>query len=513
MLNDRGRRAGSAAGVFGASAGVLAAGVLATLTPRFPFPPVVVAERVAQLTPGGVASFFIDRLQHRALPLTVVLTTVVLALVSAGLGALLPRLVRILPLRLAATLLSVPPFMVGLLTFAPSDVTVTWPMYALGLGACTVVGAVATTLAYRRITGGRLEQAASAPAEAGVSRRTLLQASVVGGAGMLLGWAQLGRVLFPRPNPGRNALVPARLTRVREPASAPGDAAFDRVLGLSSRITAAEDFYVVDEEIIDPDIDPVAWRLSVSGIVDRPFEVTYDELLAMSAVEQDTTLECISNPVGGDLISTARWTGVPLPALLARAGPRTGALEVVARAVGGYSDSISIEDAQRPDTLVAIGMNGNALPREHGFPARLLAPRYYGMKQPKWLTSLEVVDAPYRGYWENRGWVKAAVVKTMSRVDTVERTGGGWVIAGVAFAGDRRIERVEVSLDGGASWQEARLETALSRQTWRRWLLPLGDQAPESAVVRATDGSGMQQTSQVAPPHPDGASGYHEVVV
>jgi DMSO/TMAO reductase YedYZ molybdopterin-dependent catalytic subunit len=282
---------------------------------------------------------------------------------------------------------------------------------------------------------------------------------------------------------------------------------------LAPLITSNDDFYVVDEELVDPDVDPNTWRLSIVGTVDAPFEATRDELLAMPLVERYATLECISNPIGGDLISTAKWTGVPLGHLLQRAGVRDGAVEVVFRAVGGYSDSISLDDALRPVTMIVVGMNGNVLPREHGFPARLLAPGYYGMKQPKWLESIEVVDRPYTGYWERRGWVKAAIVQTGSRIDAVQEGQNLWLVAGVAFAGDRAIDRVECSFDGGSTWRDAELERALSDLTWRRWKLPVPAGTSGDVLVRATDGDGQVQTSAVAPPHPSGATGYDRVTL
>ena len=254
------------------------------------------------------------------------------------------------------------------------------------------------------------------------------------------------------------------------------------------------------------------WTLEIAGLVDRPFTMPYDELLDLPAVELFSTLECISNEVGGDLISTARWTGVPLRSLLDRAGVRDAGLEVVATAVDGYADSIPLEDAMADHTLVVLGMNGRTLPTSHGYPARLLVPGRYGMKQPKWLGALEVVDRPFEGYWVERGWSKAAIVKTMSRIDATIDDGAQIVVAGVAFAGTRGISRVEVSADGGTSWSDAELETALSPLTWRRWrfLLPAETATPTAVVVRGTDGEGRVQTQEVAPPHPDGASGYDE---
>jgi DMSO/TMAO reductase YedYZ molybdopterin-dependent catalytic subunit len=304
----------------------------------------------------------------------------------------------------------------------------------------------------------------------------------------------------------------------RRPAPAPTpDPAFESIEGLSPLVTSNDDFYVVDEELVDPDIDVATWRLAVGGMVDGPLDLDHGELLALPLVERYATLECISNPIGGDLISTAKWTGVPLTDLLGRAGVRDGALEVVFRAVGGYSDSLPIGDALRPETMIVLGMNGNVLPRAHGFPARLLAPGYYGMKQPKWLQSIEVVSRAYSGYWERRGWIKAAIVNTGSRVDAVQESAGQdgtgtWVVAGVAFAGNRGIALVECSLDGGATWRAAELEPPLSNLAWRRWKLAIagGEAGGEGGdvLVRAADGDGVMQTSAVAPPHPSGATGY-----
>jgi DMSO/TMAO reductase YedYZ molybdopterin-dependent catalytic subunit len=291
----------------------------------------------------------------------------------------------------------------------------------------------------------------------------------------------------------------------------PASPSFDGIDGLSSRVTSLADFYVVDEAIVDPDVDPQAWRLLVTGRVERPLELTYADVLAMPMIEQFATLECISNPVGGDLISTALWTGVPMPYLLGRVGALDDAVEVVFRAFGGYADSIPIADAERADVLIAVGMNRKVLPREHGFPARLLAPGFFGMKQPKWLEAIEVVAQPFSGYWEERGWVKAAVVKTMSRVDAVTRGQGGLEVAGVAFAGIRGVARVEVSSDGGSTWREAELETALSTQTWRRWRLPLRADGVDRVMVRAVDGEGNVQVAEPMDPHPSGATGYDRV--
>ncbi|HEV2824946.1 MAG TPA: molybdopterin-dependent oxidoreductase, partial [Actinomycetota bacterium] len=305
------------------------------------------------------------------------------------------------------------------------------------------------------------------------------------------------------------------------PPAAPGDdpAAWE-IAGLTPEVTSNRLHYTVDESIIDPNVDRGSWRLRVEGLVGRPVVLGYDELLAMPSTEQYVTLQCISNLVGGDLVGTAKWTGVPLARVLERAGGAgQGAVRVVFHAVGGYSDSLPIAKALDPDTVVAYGMNGRSLPRAHGFPARIIAPGIYGMKNVKWLERIEVVDYDYEGYWQRSdGWDNVAEIKTASRIDVPQEltsAESAGVVAGLAWAGDRGIRRVEVSLDGGASWVPATLRRELARAAWRQWRLPLpaGAAGRYRLKVRAVDGRGDLQTARQAPPHPSGASGYHEVDV
>jgi DMSO/TMAO reductase YedYZ molybdopterin-dependent catalytic subunit len=505
---DNGFSQGAAAGLLGAAVSLVAAAIVSTLIKGFSFPILVVAERVASLAPGKIAAVFIDTLQHKALPLTVLATAGGLFAVVAALGTALVPLSRRLGPRKAATLTAVPVWVVGVASFAPSPVTVGRPAYALLLAACAVPGVYATSRSLAKFEAWRSGPASDAEP---MARRVFLRATWLGAVGIALGWARLGRVLFPSPDPGRTPLALRDLTTATPPPTSAGDAGFAAISGLAPLITANSNFYKVNEEIIDPDIDPRTWTLSIAGLVAHPFQLTYNQLIALPAVEQFTTLECISNPVGGDLISNAKWTGVRLADLLDRAGVQPSVVEVVSRSISGYSDSIPIAEAMRPDSLVVIGMNGMTLPRAHGFPARLLVPGHYGMKQPKWLMSIETVDRPYQGYWETRGWVKAAIVKTMSRIDTTVQTGGGWEVAGVAFAGDRGVQMVEVSTDGGTTWAQAELETAISAETWRRWRFPFDKAKATLLVVRATDGDGVAQISTPADPHPAGASGYQQV--
>jgi DMSO/TMAO reductase YedYZ molybdopterin-dependent catalytic subunit len=292
------------------------------------------------------------------------------------------------------------------------------------------------------------------------------------------------------------------------------DPAVDSLPGITPRITANEDHYVVDTTLVKPRVDVAEWSLDIKGEVDSPFSLTYDQLLDLDAVEQVHTLECISNYVGGDLISTAVWTGVPLPDLLNRARVKSSAYAVVFTSVDGYVDSIPIAKAMEDRTLVAYLMNGRTVPQEHGYPARMLVPNIYGMKNVKWIRTIEVVNYDFQGYWQQQGWSNSAVINTNSRVDvpgrTVRWTGGEIVVGGIAFAGSRGITKVEVSTDGGKTWNAAQLETPPGALSWRRWTYrwtPTGAGGVHF-TVRSTDGAGNTETPVGRDPYPDGATGY-----
>jgi DMSO/TMAO reductase YedYZ molybdopterin-dependent catalytic subunit len=290
--------------------------------------------------------------------------------------------------------------------------------------------------------------------------------------------------------------------------------------GLPAEATSSADFYVVSKNLRDPRPDPDAWRLHVNGLVARPFVLTLDELRALPHQEQWQTMVCISNGVGGDYAANALWRGVPVSDLLALSGglpPR--ASRVVLRAADYYSDSIPLALARNPATLVVTEMNGEPLPPSHGAPARLLVPGLYGIKHVKWLESLEVVDTTYRGYWQRRGWSDSAVIKTISRIDFPSRgtvpAAQATRIAGMAYAGDRGISRVEVSEDDGATWRPAQLSPPRGPLSWVFWEAPWSPArgAQVRLTVRAVDGNGQVQTTEAAPALPDGASGLHSVTV
>ncbi|WP_250400871.1 molybdopterin-dependent oxidoreductase [Streptomyces cellostaticus] len=347
--------------------------------------------------------------------------------------------------------------------------------------------------------------AAAASAGAGTLGRALNGASARGAV------ASRDRLVLPAPG---------------SPAAAVPRGAGLRIPGVSPFITPNGSFYRVDTALVVPKVDATTWRLRVHGRgVSRPVELSFDDLLRRDLVERDITLTCVSNEVGGPYVGTARWTGARLADLLAECGvrpPSRGgpADQLVARSVDGMTIGSPVEDVMDGrDALLAVGMNGEPLPFEHGFPARMVVPGLYGFVSAcKWITDIELTtfDA-YDPYWVERGWAREAPVKTQSRIDTPRpfaRPGAGPVmVAGVAWAQHRGIGKVEVRVDDGP-WQEARLATEDSRDTWRQWSFPWqATKGGHTLTVRATDRSGRVQTDRRTRTVPDGASGRHSVVV
>ena len=292
----------------------------------------------------------------------------------------------------------------------------------------------------------------------------------------------------------------------------------DREGEISLLVTPTPEFYTVSKNIIDPSVSPGGWSLGIAGMVEEEININYEQLMEFPTVEQHATLTCISNPVGGDLIDNATWVGVRLSDVLELAGVRGEPGRVAFHAEDGYSDSFEFSKAMEPTTIIAYRMNGEPLTDKHGFPARLIVPGKYGIKNGKWLRRIELVDN-FRGFWQHRGWTNVGDIKTISMferpLDRAVLSLELQEIGGVAFAGPRGINKVEYSLDDGETWIEADvLENPgpLSWTIWRAYWTP-EDSGAYELQVRATDGTGELQTTEKADPEPDGASGYHRVVV
>lgn len=287
--------------------------------------------------------------------------------------------------------------------------------------------------------------------------------------------------------------------------------------GEISPITPNDRFYVVTQNLIDPRVDKGAWQLEIGGEVDRPRQYDFATIAALPSVVQESTLTCISNGVGGGLMSNAVWKGVPLRQLLEAAGPRGIVRDVVFHGVDGYTDTFPLAKAMDPTTLVAYEMNGQPLPLRHGFPARIIVPGLYGEKNVKWIDRIRLSATEEQGFYENQGWGPDFVVQTQSRFTAPPFDKplpmAPVMLRGTAFAGDRGVARVEVSEDGGASWKPAVIDYAGSRLTWSLWSYRWTPSRPgeHSLVVRAFDGNGTPQVDKDRKSGPEGATGLHKV--
>jgi DMSO/TMAO reductase YedYZ molybdopterin-dependent catalytic subunit len=283
--------------------------------------------------------------------------------------------------------------------------------------------------------------------------------------------------------------------------------------------TPNKDFYRIDTALVVPKIDSNSWKLSVKGMVGEERTYTYDELLGRNLIERDITLTCVSNEVGGILMGTARWVGVPLRELLDEARADSNATQIVGRSVDGWTSGFPVSAALDRDAMVALAMNGEPLPFTHGFPARLVVPGLYGyVSATKWLTEIELTTMEaFDSYWVPRGYAKEAPIKLASRIDVPRGLAsipvGPAAIAGVAWSQTVGISKVELSIDSG-DWFEANLATAQSKDTWRQWSYKWDAPAGRHDIaVRATDANGKLQIEERTAPLPNGATGWHSIIV
>lgn len=406
-----------------------------------------------------------------------------------------------------------------------TDALASLPVAVVACALAALAGMVVTLgLAGRwaRAYGPAPQEPSAAPARAepGLARRTVVVNGAVAAA-VIAFTAAIGRTIKESARSAASVVtraIPQPAARVETPR-ATLDRGPDAIAGISPYVTPTDDFYRIDTAQRVPVVDVDGWEVTIEGMVERELRLTYDDLLARDLVELPITMLCVSNEVGGDLVGTARWTGIRLADLLTEAGVRDGAQQVVAESVDGFTAGFPVEVAlDGRDALLVVGMNGQPLPPEHGYPARLVVPGVYGyVSATKWLSKVRLTTWDEAGYWIPRGWSRLGPIKTSSRIDVPTRgadlAAGPQVVAGVAWAPTKGIARVEVKVDDGG-WEEATLGPVASDDTWVQWFYewdaPAGD---HRLSVRAVDGDGGVQTAEEAPPAPDGASGHHSIQV
>ncbi|MDW3220424.1 MAG: molybdopterin-dependent oxidoreductase [Acidimicrobiales bacterium] len=345
-------------------------------------------------------------------------------------------------------------------------------------------------------------------------RRFLAQTGVLAVSAAVLG--SIGRKLEARFSAADSR---AAITLPRPDVPAPAVPAGAQAEGAASLFTPNATFYRIDTALTVPQVPAEGWELRIRGLVERELRLSYNDLLTRSVEEHDITLTCVSNTIGGDLIGNARWIGVRLDDLLAEAGIDPAADQIVGRSVDGYTCGFPVAALDGRNALVAVGMNGEPLPLEHGFPARLIVPGIYGYASAtKWLTEIELTTFDdFDHYWVPRGYAAQAPIKMQSRIDRprgLDRIPPGpFVIGGVAWAQPTGIDRVEVKIDDG-DWLPAEMAAEVNGSTWRQWSTTW-DATPgrHTVEVRAIDNTGAIQTDERSEPLPDGASGHHTVVV
>ncbi|MFL4477522.1 molybdopterin-dependent oxidoreductase [Paeniglutamicibacter sp. ORCA_105] len=384
-----------------------------------------------------------------------------------------------------------------------------------------ILGAVAGLAALRWLSALAGKARPSTPEEVpapGASRRNFLLGTALSLVGAAIATG-VGKSLATARNVADSARSALGLPAAKVLAQAPPASAQVELSGMPKFITPNKDFYRIDTALTVPRINPTEWSLRVHGMVEKEFTMSFEELLAEDLVESYLTLTCVSNPVGGQLVGNAKWLGYPLRLLLERAVPKDGADMVLSTSIDGFSASTPLEVLTDDRmALLAIGMNGEPLPLEHGFPVRMVVPGLYGyVSATKWVVDLEVTRFEDKvAYWTTRGWSDHGPIKLSSRVD-VPRSfasvpAGTVVMGGTAWAQTKGISKVQVQIDDG-DWMDTELGAEASVDTWRQWRYEWdgGSSGNHTVSVRAFDGQGEMQTSEKADPVPDGASGWQRV--
>jgi DMSO/TMAO reductase YedYZ molybdopterin-dependent catalytic subunit len=525
-----------------ATAGVLAAGValgigelLSGISNKIPSLIVRVGDVVIDNSPGSVERWAIDTLGTNDKPALIVGITLISLLIGGLTGIAASKTFS------AGVIVFVLFGLVGGLAAASDPQrSAGWAWFAAILAAAAGIATLHILLKSARV----LWNAAASNDQLENSRRGFLGAAI-GAAAVSIAAPVVGTALRSRQRAqveGDRENVAAALDSIAsepvgsgtslqaESTAMPELASFDDIEGIATLVSPNNNFYRIDSALSIPRIDVDTWSMTITGMVDQEIELTFDDLLAMDPVEEFVTLSCVSNNVGGDLVGNARWLGVPIKKLLDMAGVQPGATQIVGRSVDGWTGGFPTEYLDDPDrvALVAVAMNGEPLPTQHGFPVRLVVAGLYGyVSATKWLKEIELTTwDDFDGYWITRGWGKEGPIKTQSRIDVPNANarldGGDQPIAGVAWAPDRGVAKVEVLVtdivDGeevpSQNWVEAELSGDVTDNSWRQWMVPWSPPTGDHVIrVRATDGMGVTQTPERSRVDPDGATGWHTIAV
>ena len=502
------RLAGAVAGLAGLAIAVLVAWVVAPVGSPVP----AVGELIINLLPASLVNFGKDTLGTADKPVLLAIIVVAVLILCAIAGQLEWRR------RFAGAALFAVVAVLGIIGIgAQPDATI----------AAYVPTIVGLLLGYMILSAliSKLQQWRSAPAAAtdgaaqSAARRNFLAWTIVLGAAAAVA-AISGQLLASASSAVDTARQKLKLPTPTKPPPGPPAGADFHIDGLSSYVTPNDDFYRIDTALQAPMVDPEAWTLKITGMVENPIQINYAELTAKPLVEHMTTLTCVSNEVGGDLAGNALWLGYPIRELLAEAKPLAGADMVLSKSHDGWTASTPLTALTDPkrEAILAIGMNGEPLPIEHGFPVRMVVPGLYGyVSATKWVTSLKVtMYAKEQAYWTPLGWSPKAPIKLASRIDVPRKStvdAGTVVVAGVAWAQHTGVSAVEIQVDQNG-WRPAQLAETVGHDTWRQWKYEWpATPGTHRLTVRATDANGMLQTAAEAPPMPNGATGYHSIQV
>jgi DMSO/TMAO reductase YedYZ molybdopterin-dependent catalytic subunit len=502
------RLAGVVAGLAGLGIAGLAAWLVAP--PGSPVP--AVGELIINLLPASLVNFGKETLGLADKPILLAIIVVAVLIICGFAGELEWRR------RFAGAALFAVVAVLGLIGVGAQP-DVTFAAYVP-----TIVGLLLGYMILSALVGKlqkwRSPRVAAADSEAqSVARRTFLGWTILAGA-VAAAAAITGQVLTSASTAVNAAREKLKLPPAGKPSAGPPQGADFHIKGLTPYVTPNDDFYRIDTALQVPMVEPETWTLRITGMVENPIQINYAQLTRKPLVEHMTTLTCVSNEVGGDLAGNALWLGYPIRELLAEAKPLAGADMVLSKSHDGWTASTPLSALTDPDreALLAIGMNGEPLPIEHGFPVRMVVPGLYGyVSATKWVTSLRVTTyAKEQAYWTPLGWSAKGPIKLASRIDVPRKSTvdpGTVVVAGVAWAQHTGILAVEVQVDESA-WQPAQLAETIGPDTWRQWKCEWqATSGTHTLTVRATDANGKLQTAEVAPPAPNGATGYHSIKV